>query len=100
MVNQTFLDAVQDTKLVELTFDSKEKGVITCTCAPMDYGHMRNSNSPELKYHFYNLKSNHPMPISAQQIIKMRVLEEKFEPKNIISWQPDWHIVRDWGIYS
>jgi hypothetical protein len=100
MYNKAFIGAIQDTNLVELTFDSKEKGVISRMCAPMDYAPMSNSSSSELKYHFYNLDSNHPMPISEWQIIEMKILSDKFKPENIVNWQPTWHVVRDWGIYS
>lgn len=96
-MKQEFLEAITSTRLIELTFDSKSSGVLTRTCAPMDYGPSRRSNSSEPKYHFHNVTSNHPMPISEEQIKAMVVLEETFNPKEIVNWQPNWFISRDWG---
>ena len=104
MKNPKFLEAISSKNLVELTFLSKEKGVLTRTCAPMDYGPWRrHSSSPEPRYHFIDIDSSngvHPLSILEEQIQELNVLSDTFEPKDFIHWTPNWHIVRDWGIYS
>lgn len=97
MIKDEFIKAIHNANLVEVTFDSKSKGMMTRTCAPMDYGPSRRSSSDEPKYHFYNTDSSHPMPLSEEQITTMNVLEEKFNPENIVHWEPNWFIERDWG---
>ena len=99
----TFANALQGTNLVELTFKSNNQGIITRTCAPMDYGPWRHTGTGELRYHFIDIDSTdgmHPLSIQEEKIVTLRMLEEKFEPANLITWTPDWHIVRDWGVYS
>jgi len=100
MFKQSFVDAINDTNLVELTFNSKNQGVLERKCIPLDYGPMAKSSSGEMKYHFHNTDSDHPMPISEEQIIKMQILEEKFDPETIVHWVPSWNIERDWGTVS
>ncbi len=99
-----FISALENTQLITVTFKSNEKGTLTRTCAPMDYGHWRKSSTyPDIRYHFMDLDSSsgvHPLPIKAENILRMELLKEKFEPQNIVTWVPDWHIARNWGIYS
>lgn len=100
----TLIEAIAETKLVELTFNSNHKGTLTRTCVPMDYGPSnRFSSSNELRYHFIDISSEagpHPLSITEDKIVSLRKLEIDFEPKNWVTWTPSWHIVRDWGIYS
>ncbi len=100
MIINDFIGAINDTRLVELTFDSKSKGIITRTYAPMDYAPSRRSSSPELKLHFYDTHSGHPVPLTENQIITLRILEAKFSPENIVTWTPNWYTSRDWGSKS
>ena len=103
MNNQQFLEAILDTKLVELTFISKEKGRLTRTCATMDYGPWRRCSSSEPRYHFIDIGSSngtHALSVLGEQIQELDVLSESFEPGNFIHWTPNWHIARDWGIFS
>ncbi len=103
MIYDDFVSAIAETNLVELTFNSKEKGVITRICAPMDFGPWKRSSSPEMRYHFIDLDSSsgvHPLSITAEQILQLTVLDKKFKPENIVNWVPEWHIARDWGVYS
>ncbi len=98
-----FLSAIAETNLIELTFTSNSKGVTTRICAPMDFGLWKRSSSTEVRYHFIDLSSSqgaHPLSIKADQILELNVLDEKFKPENLIHWIPEWHIARDWGIYS
>ncbi len=102
-MNQEFVNALNETRLIKLTFDSQSKGVITRTCVPMDYGPSRRYSSSEPRYHFIDLYSSsgaHPLSITPEQVIAMEILKEKFRPEKIIHWRPQWHIARDWGVFS
>ncbi len=102
-MHNEFFVALNGTNLVELTFDSKEKGEITRTCAPMDFGPSRRYSSPEVRYHFMDLDSSsgeHPLSITPEQVISIRTLEDKFSPAELVKWEPNWHYARDWGDYS
>ena len=103
MIYDDFVSAIEETNLIELTFNSSSKGTITRICAPMEFGPWNRSSSGELRYHFVDLNSSqgiHPLSIKEDQILRLNVLDEKFKPENIIQWVPKWHIARDWGIYS
>jgi hypothetical protein len=102
--HELFISAIHGTNQLELTFNSKEKGFITRTCAPLDFGPWRRSSEEnDVRYHLYDLSSSsgkHPLSIKAEQIIAMELIEQKFLPEYIVQWKPNWHIARDWGIYS
>ena len=103
MIYDDFVSAIGGTNLIELTFASSSKGIITRICAPMDFGPWKRSSSGEIRYHFIDLNSSageHPLSIKADRILKLTVLNQKFKPENIVHWVPEWHIARDWGIYS
>lgn len=98
-----FLCAIARKNLVKLKFNSNSKGTITRICAPMDFGPLKRSSSPEMRYHFIDLDSSsgeHPLSIKPDQVLELNVLSDKFDPKNLVHWTPSWHIARDWGIYS
>ena len=98
-----FFRALESTNLVLLTFDSKEKGVITRTCAPMDFGPSRIYSSSEVRYHFIDVDSSagaHPLSITPDKVVELEILEEQFSPENLVHWQPNWHYSRDWGSLS
>ena len=101
--HETFLHAITNKTVIELIFNSKEKGVITRKCIPYDFG--PSSKSSKIKYHFHNLnspKGPHPLPVLPEQIIEIKLLNESFDPANYVTWKPpyNWFIKRDWGIYS
>ncbi len=103
MIYNDFVSAIAGTNLVELTFNSSSKGIITRKCAPMDFGPWKHSRASEVRYHFIDLNSSqgaHPLSIKSDQILQLNVSDEKFKPENLVYWVPEWHIARDWGIYS
>lgn len=97
------IDAINDKVIVSLSFNSKEKGVITRQCIPFDFGPSRRYKDGLDRFHFYDLDSpdgNHILSILPEQIISLTLTTDNFEPKNYINWTPKWFISRDWGIYS
>ena len=102
--HETFLHAIINKKVIELTFNSNEKGVITRKCIPFDFGpSRRNLKINPDRYHFYDLNSpegKHTLSILPEQVIKVNLLDETFDPADYITWTPNWFIQRDWGIYS
>lgn len=96
-----FISAINNFEVIEVTYDSVGKGLVTQELIPLDFGPWRRYHSSEPRYHFYSTSSpQHPVPLRPKQIIEMKRLEKKFDPANIVHWVPKWHIVRDWGIYS
>ena len=102
---ELFVRAINGTNKVELTFNSREKGIITRKVAPTDYGPSRRfPNLLENRYHVLDLESSngiiHPIPLIESQIVELKILEETFNPAEYVTWTPQWHLARDWGIYS
>lgn len=96
-----FLDAIHQKKLVTVIFNSKEKGIITRKCVPFDFGPSKKDKSKVDKFHFWNIDSNHNLPVLPEQLINMEILNEEFNPADYIkNWIPEWNIKRDWGKYS
>ncbi len=100
---EAFKTAIDLKKKVELTFNSKEKGIIKRCCIPFDFGPSRRYNDKLSRFHFYDLNSpegKHNLAILPNQVIKIEILEEAFLPKDYITWRPNWFISRDWGKFS
>ena len=57
MINENFVQAIKEMKLVKVVFDSYEKGRITRICVPFDYGPSRRYKDGKERYHFYDLDS-------------------------------------------
>ena len=99
-----FLYAITNKKVIELTFDSKDKGVITRKCIPFDFGpSRRNLKINPSRYHLFDLNSpegKHTLSILPEQVIKINLLDETFNPADYVTWTPNWFIKRNWGVYS
>ena len=100
--HENFLQAIHERKLVEVKFNSQEKGVIQRLCVPFDFGpSRRNLASNPNRYHIYDLNSPDGKHIlSIHQIITIDITGQIFDPALYINWTPNWFIVRDWGICS
>lgn len=82
--------------------NTKEKGVITRTCAPLDFGVHKRFPSKGNRYMFYHFETGHISPMLPQQIIEMHPTKENFEPQDFIDWDLPyaWNVPRNWGSYS
>ncbi len=106
-MKEEFLRAIDSKLKVKVTFNAKEedKGQVTRTCIPFDFGPSQKINSIDKsqKYHLFDLDSPdkpHNLPLNPEQILKLEVLNENFDPADYIKWQPKWIYKRDWGMYS
>lgn len=105
--HQEFIDAIAYLKEVEVMFSSADDDYQTIIrrCAPMDYGPVRITKPPEVRYHFWDMESdgpsNHPLLLRADQITQLVILESVFDPASFVTWTPTWHIPRTtWGAYN
>jgi hypothetical protein len=100
---ELFIESLNSKKIIIVTFDSHEKGVITRTCIPFDFGPSRRYKDGQDRYHFYDLDSpdgSHNLSILPEQIVDISISEESFEPGIYVTWTPNWFVKRDWGKYS
>lgn len=98
-----FIEAIHSKNLVLINVDSKEKGNITRTCVPFDFGPSRKYRDGIDRFHFYDLDSpdgRHNLSILQEQLITIDILDKHFEPGDYVTWAPDWFVTRDWGAYS
>lgn len=99
-----FVQAINEKRIIKLQFNSYEKWIIERRCVPFDFWPSRRNISPNPeRFHYYDLSSpdwKHNLSILPEQIIKMEVIDEFFEPENYITWTPNWFLKRDWGSYS
>ena len=102
--HEIFISAIHDKKMVRVQIDSKEKGAIERICIPFDFGpSRRNLEINPDRYHFYDLDSpegQHTLSITPNQLLEIEILEKVFDPKNYVTWTPNWFVERDWGIHS
>lgn len=104
---ENFLKAIQDITLVEVTFNAKEKGVITRKCVPFDFGPSRRKDVIDKsdKFHFYDIDSpngSHNLALSPSDVMTIKSTSEFFEPADYIKWAApyNWFISRNWGKFS
>ena len=98
-----FIKAIHNKLVVKIVVDSKEKGIIERRCIPFDYGPHRKYKDEINRYHFKDLNSPdgpHVLSILPDQLIKLDLLNENFDPGDHVKWKPNWFVKRDWGIYS
>ena len=72
-------------------------------CIPFDIGPSSKIKDGMDRFHFYDLDSpegKHNLSILPEQIVSINILNESFEPKDYVKWQPNRFIPRDWGVYS
>lgn len=106
-MKEDFIKAIQTKNKIRLTFFSKEDGgILVRTCAPMDYGPSRRTKEKNDRYHVWDYDSDqkkHTLGLNPEQIQKMEILDEQFDPAEFIDWdvqKSPWFISRDWGDYS
>ncbi|WP_312561094.1 hypothetical protein [Anaerospora sp.] len=98
-----FVSCINNQCHAEVTFNSKEKGLIVRNCIPFDYGPSRKYRDGLDRFHFYDLDSpdgKHNLSILPEQLVNIRTLEQIFNPGDYVTWKPSWFVKRDWGIYS
>lgn len=98
-----FLEAINNKLILQITFDSKEKGILKRTCIPFDFGPSRKYKDGLARYHFLDLDSpdgKHNLSILPDQVLNMTLTNNNFNPADYIGWNPNWHISRDWGEFS
>lgn len=74
MNEETMLEAIKQRKLVEVTFNSIEKGAISRLCVPFDIGPSRRYKDGQVRFHFYDLDSpdgQHNLSILPSQFGKL-----------------------------
>ncbi|WP_305404625.1 hypothetical protein [Photobacterium leiognathi] len=104
MQKAQFIDSIHAKTKINLTFYSKEDGCkLTRICAPMDFGPSRRAHNKNDRFHLWDYESdkkNHVLSLLPDQIVIMEFLNDEFCPSEFITWQTNWFIPRDWGIYS
>ena len=107
-IHDDFINSIHSCNIIELVFFSKEDNSnLVRRCIPMDYAISRRDKNKKLLYHFMDLNSDsgkpHPLRKSLEEIISLKIINEKFYPETFITWdlsKSPWNIKRDWGKYS
>jgi hypothetical protein len=98
-----FIQSIHEKRIINLTFNSQEKGTITRKCVSFDYGPSKRYKDDQDRYHLYDLDSpegKHNLSILPSQIVILELSDELFEPGDYVKWTPAWIVSRDWGVYS
>lgn len=103
MVKNIFLNAISEIKIVKVKVNTKEKGVIERHCIPFDFWPSRKFKDGVDRYHFWDLDSpekKHNLSILPEQLIKIEILSQSFNPWDYVKWKPTWFVKRDWWDFS
>ena len=102
-----FLDALAAKRRLSVQFfDRKGHRQLVRVCAPLDLGPLRGAVDVVDHYQFWDLEAKrkpYNLALLEQDIVKMTVLDEAFEPADFITWafKPGaWRIPRDWAGFS
>ncbi len=75
---EVFTSALNNLEIVEVTYNSVGKGLVTQELIPLDFGPWRRYNSGELRYHFYSTSTpQHPVTLKPEQIIEIKRHEKE-----------------------
>lgn len=103
-MHETFIRAIHDKKKIIITFFSNEDGhILRRECAPFDYGPSKRYKDKSPRYHMFDYTSDsgsHVLSILPNQLKSITITDEDFDPSELVSWTPQWHIQRDWGRVS
>lgn len=84
-----FLEAINNRQKIQLVFFSKEDNAnLTRICAPFDIGPSRRAKDKSDRYHVWDYDSDterHVLSLLDVQVVSITVLEEQFDPADIIS---------------
>lgn len=102
---EKFLQAIHEKRYLSVDFIAKEDNLLrNRKCVPFDYGKSRRYKDGKDRFHFLDLNSpdgKHNLSILPQQVKKIEILDEFFEPSEYVTWTPiTWIVKRDWGVYS
>ena len=101
---EKFLEAIHGKRYLSVDFIAKEDNLLrNRKCVPFDYGESRKFRDKKDRFHFLDLDSpsgSHPLALLPEQVKNVEILDESFEPKDYVSWTPNWIVERDWGVYS
>lgn len=107
MFKDIFIKSIHSKNKIKITFYSKEDGCnLVRTCAPMDYGPSRRAKLKNNRFHLWDYESDtqkHTLSLNPDQISRLEVLEETFNPSEFITWdtkQSPWFVKRNWGVCS
>lgn len=99
-----FVAAIHAKNKILLTFHSKEdRTELTRKCAPMDYGPSSRARNKLDRFHSWDYDSDthqHVLSLLPNQVLRIEILKETFDPSEFVTWPPQWIIPRNWGAYS
>ena len=99
-----FLMAIDNKQLIQIRFISnKERTEIIRVCAPLDFATGQREKVKTFRFFVYDIDNRHTIGIAVDQLIDIHVLDEVFDPEEIISWNrsgKSWNYKRDWGSQS
>ncbi|MCX6344259.1 MAG: hypothetical protein NT018_04205 [Armatimonadetes bacterium] len=102
--HEIFVNAIHGKNKLIVTFFSKEdRSQLVRTCAPFDFAASTRAKDKTPRYHFWDYdsdKERHTLSLLSDQIIKMELINETFDPADIVKWSPTWTLPRNWGQYS
>lgn len=103
-MEKEFIKAIHDMKKIRVTFFSqKDETLVARICAPMDFGPSSRSSDQEDRFHVWDYEGSgkpHTASLKPDQVEKIEMLEEEFDPVEFVKWNPNWIVSRDWGQYS
>lgn len=90
--------AIRHKNIIVVTFRKTDKGLVSRRCIPYDFAPNSISSESIPRYQLLDIEStpNDIIGILEEDMIAIDILDENFEPKEYIKWNPIWHIPREW----
>lgn len=93
----SFLRAMRNKYIVYITHRTAQGTIRSLPVAPLDYGPSRMSADKTPKLHMWDISGNHVLSLKLETILVCKPLpDETFEPQKIVTWEPNWHVLRNW----
>ena len=93
----SFLRAMRNKYIVHITHRTAQGNTRSLPVAPLDYGPSRASADKTPKLHMWDISGNHVLSLKLENILVCKPLpDETFDPQKIVTWEPNWHVLRNW----
>lgn len=98
-----FVNAINEKKKIKMLKRDKEWNIVEKYYIPWDLAvGKKNIKDKREKYWNYNIEDKHTSPTNQEDVVKIIVLDETFDPADYIDWEGPYNrtVKRAWGIYS
>lgn len=91
-----FTRAIRSRTVLSVSYKTNQGILHTTDVAPLDYGPSRTAQDKTPRLHMWDIRKKHVVSVFPDRVLTYRKLDETFNPADIVTWEPNWHVLRNW----